>query len=720
MLTLDPVALTQAVDAAAAAVKEAAASPGAIAYVGRGAATITATDGTGDLATGAPAQATTAYEIGSQTKTMTATVVLQLVAEGRLALDEPVARYLDGSTLAGIPNAQTATLRQLLNHSSGIPDCDQVPGSSGLPAYVEAARADPSQIFTVDAFLNLVRGLDAEFAPGTRFNYSNTGYLLLQKVIEAVTGTPLNTVLQARIFTPLGMDNTRLDDFSPDPARWSSYAQLGGGPLTDVGMLRIDSGGDGGVVSTAADMVKFQRALLVDRTLLPGSLLSDMQVPFTLPGVAPGPAGYGLGIDTGMLNGTSLMAGHTGGTLGTVTMGFTALGSGTTFGMAVNGRIESAGDGAITGGLQALLPLVDQLAAQKSLPDALLAPVTQVAFASGSAADLVLAETGTGSQMQLAGLTLDVALRLPGIATGDVVFLDGSTLLVGDGLAMTGGDMLGNRLDIARLAPAAMGKDNQLIGLGGTDTLIGGNGRDRLLGGEKTDLLQGGRGNDTLVGGSGADIARVTGPVTLRSDGGAVIVVSADGVDRLEQVELLRTDAGVRMADPGFQLPVDATSYLARNPDVAKAGVAAHDHIRSFGLREGRVDRLVVDEAFYRAEHPDVDAAINAGVIRSASDHFDWFGRREGRDPTSLFDTTWYLTTNRDVGEAVQRGTITAYDHYLAFGAREGRNPSPWFDGAHYREAAAVPQGVNPLLHFLVIGAPQGLSAPAADSGLWG
>ena len=551
MLTLDPVALTQAVQAAAAAVQAGAGAPGAIAYVARGAATIGAAAGTADLAAGTPAQADMAYEIGSQTKTMMATVVLQLVAEGRLDLDAPVARYLDGATLAGIPNAGTATLRQLLDHSSGIPDCDQVPGSGDLPLYVEQALANPGEVYTVDDFLDLVRGLSPEFPPGTQSAYSNTGYLLLQKAVEAVTGQALGAVLDARIFAPLGMTDTRLDDFAPDPARWSSYAQPEGAPLIDAGLLRIDSGGDGGVVSTAADMAKFQRALLVDRTLLPADLLAEMLTPFAPPGEVSGPGGYGLGIDTGSLEGVSLIAGHTGGTLGTTTLGFTALGTGTAFGAAANARIAAAGAGGVVAGLQGLAPLADSLANGGGLPDALLGPVTQVAFASGSAADLLLAETATGSEMRLAGLTLDFASPLAGIATGDVMFLDGSRLFIGDGRAAPvsgplpvicdglvipgslppgAGDAAGNRLDIARLAPSAMDRDNQLLGLGGNDTLIGGNGRDRLLGGEGADVLRGGAGNDTLDGGVGADRLRGgTGDDTYMVDDGGDRVAEAAG-----------------------------------------------------------------------------------------------------------------------------------------------------------------------------------------------
>lgn len=287
MLTLDPLALTATVQTVAAQLQADAGSPGSIAYFARGAVTVTAAAGVANTETGAPTQPNQAFEVASQTKMMTAAVILQLVGESRLDLDAPAAGWLAPETIAGIANAQSATLRQLLNHSSGIVNAESVLGDSGLPVFIEQMLAKPDEIFTVDGFLDMARGLPAENAPGEAFSYSNTGYLLLQKVIEQVTGQPYAEVMAERVFRPLGMEQARVDDFTPDANRWASYAQAPNGQVIDVTPLRSDSGGAGAVVATAADMVRFMQALLPSGGLVPEGLRAQQFSPFTPPARRP-------------------------------------------------------------------------------------------------------------------------------------------------------------------------------------------------------------------------------------------------------------------------------------------------------------------------------------------------------------------------------------------------------------------------------------------------
>ncbi|MFZ4409490.1 MAG: serine hydrolase [Paracraurococcus sp.] len=539
MLSLDPLALTAALDAAATAVQQAAGAPAGLAYVARGGVTVTAATGVADLATGAAARADQAFEIGSQTKMMTAATVLSLVAEGRIDLDARAAGYLPAATIAGIANAETATLRQLLTHSAGIVDCDRVLGQSGLPVYVEQVLAAPDQVFSVDRFLDIVRGLPAEFPAGAASGYSNTGFLLLQKIIEQVTGQPLAAVMQARIFGPAGMADTRLDDFLPHGPRWASYAQAPDGSVVDVTPLRVDSGGDGGVVSTAADLARFFDALLVRKTLLPDARLAAMLTPFLAPGETPGPSGYGLGIDledvTGVPPYAALgpLAGHTGGTLGTVTLSFAGTETGIAFGAAANGRLGDQGAYSALA-FQAVAGTAAALLEAGALRDPTPGPLTQLGFASGSAADLRLVAALHASELALFGVTVRLDQDLAAIADGDVRFADGSVLLVGDGTTGTVADALDNRLDILLHAPAAALRDNQLLGLDGNDTLAGGQGRDLLLGGEGRDSLLGRGGGDTLDGGAGADtMAGGAGNDTYGVDdaGDRVIEAPGGGID---------------------------------------------------------------------------------------------------------------------------------------------------------------------------------------------
>jgi D-alanyl-D-alanine carboxypeptidase len=134
------------------------------------------------------------FRIGSVTKTYVATVALQLVAERRLTLMDTVARWLPGL----VPNGEHITIRELLNHSSGIPEFDQDPRV--LKPYLSGHLA---YHWTPRALVKIAVSHRARFAPGTRYSYSNTNYLLVGMVIEAVTGESLSRELEQRLFRPL-------------------------------------------------------------------------------------------------------------------------------------------------------------------------------------------------------------------------------------------------------------------------------------------------------------------------------------------------------------------------------------------------------------------------------------------------------------------------------------------------------------------------------------
>ena len=134
--------------------------------------------------------------IGSLTKTMTATILLQLVGEGLVSLDDPISQYVPES-----PNG-TATLRQLADMTSGIPSY------SLDPAWQSAYFGDPDAVFTTQQLLDYAKELPLVGAPGEVWQYSNTNYVLLGMVIEQVLGQPLEEVYEERIFAPLDMDDS--------------------------------------------------------------------------------------------------------------------------------------------------------------------------------------------------------------------------------------------------------------------------------------------------------------------------------------------------------------------------------------------------------------------------------------------------------------------------------------------------------------------------------
>lgn len=194
------------------------------------------------------------FDIGSISKQFTAMAVLQLVAEGRVQLDAKLASYLPDFPYADI------TVRQLLSHTSGIPDA--------LPYYTNLIRKGLSETPITGA--DVVSVLAAEqmavlSAPGVRFDYSNTGYMVLAALVEHQAGLPFGIYLEQSFFTPLGMNSTRLRTPANDAA--IPYRTFGFADVPIGKRRRIDQFpgfyvlGAGGIYSTAPDLLKWQNAL---------------------------------------------------------------------------------------------------------------------------------------------------------------------------------------------------------------------------------------------------------------------------------------------------------------------------------------------------------------------------------------------------------------------------------------------------------------------------
>ena len=194
---------------------------------------------------------------------MTSVAILQLADEGLIDLDARAADYLPAATIAGIANADTATIRQMLAMRSGIPSYLDPVDASGTPLYVAWIEDHPDEVFGPSQALDIARGMAATEAPGT-FHYGNTNFLLLGLLIEAVTDKAWADVLEERIFDPVGMDSTSARQMAADPDRWSSYRRTDG-ELVDVTDALWDPRGETGVVSTTGDLIAFLDALLVDQ-----------------------------------------------------------------------------------------------------------------------------------------------------------------------------------------------------------------------------------------------------------------------------------------------------------------------------------------------------------------------------------------------------------------------------------------------------------------------
>jgi D-alanyl-D-alanine carboxypeptidase len=268
----------------------AAGAPGAVVLVRDGDRTTRLSSGYRNLDPKTPMRAADVTRIGGVTKSFTATVVLQLVGEKKLALGGTVERWLPGA----ISNGDAISIRQLLNHTSGIYDF------AADPAYLAPYSAgDLTYIFEPEALVRIAADHGPLFTPGSALSYSNTNYILLGMIVEAATGRSFASELRARIFKPLGLRHT---SYATSPEITGSYVH--GYFALEQGLYDVTpwtpSGGGGAILSNANDVARFYRALLQGR-LLPIKLLKSMQ---TIDPVATGGipdsgilgGGWGLGL----------------------------------------------------------------------------------------------------------------------------------------------------------------------------------------------------------------------------------------------------------------------------------------------------------------------------------------------------------------------------------------------------------------------------------------
>lgn len=228
--------------------------------------------GVGDLGTGGAFPDNAQVRIASNTKTFVATVVLQLAAEQRIDLDAPVEHYLPGVVNGPGGDGNLITVRNLLQHTSGIPDY--------LAQLNLASVADLQSPRPATELIRLGLDQPAEFAPGTSTGYSNTDFLLAGELVQRVTGQPVGLEVTRRIILPLGLRDTYWPLFPleniirlPHPRGYHDFD----GTLIDI--TDIDPGwglSDGAMVSTGADLNRFFMALL-SGALLPPAQLADMR-----------------------------------------------------------------------------------------------------------------------------------------------------------------------------------------------------------------------------------------------------------------------------------------------------------------------------------------------------------------------------------------------------------------------------------------------------------
>jgi D-alanyl-D-alanine carboxypeptidase len=258
--------------------------------------------GVADLRTRRPVRPDAHFRIASVSKTFLATVVLQLAEEGRLGLDDPMARHLPGMPRL---DGNAITLRMLLDHTSGAPDPTE--------RLIEDPERFGEGAVTPERLVAQAEDMPPTHAPGARFSYSNTDYTLLAMVVERITGAPYTDALRRRILAPLRLRSTvlpRAVTGLPAPAL-HGYSRRGGGPLRDATAFNATwAGAAGGMVSTTADLNRFAAALPGGRLLSAASLKQMRGNAFEAANR------YGLGLKHWRTSCGRLVHGHDGGLLG--------------------------------------------------------------------------------------------------------------------------------------------------------------------------------------------------------------------------------------------------------------------------------------------------------------------------------------------------------------------------------------------------------------------
>ncbi len=209
------------------------------------------------LETGEAVKPTTAFAVGSVTKQFTVAAALLLVEEGKLSLTDKVAKWYPRAT-----RAKDISISDIFHHVSGYPDFYPLD-------YVTRTM---QKAISGDDIVKQYASLPLDFEPGTRWSYSNTGFTMLGRIVERISGKPLGVFLKERIFSPLGMNNTYFEPDPRGPSMAQGYSSYLLSPLTLAAPEgRGWTGGAGGIYSTAEDLAKWDIAIMSGKVFQPST-----------------------------------------------------------------------------------------------------------------------------------------------------------------------------------------------------------------------------------------------------------------------------------------------------------------------------------------------------------------------------------------------------------------------------------------------------------------
>lgn len=228
--------------------------------------------GLADPSRGTPAAATTVYKIASVSKQFVATAIMLLAQDGKLQVDDPVSRYLEGTPSAWQP----ITIRHLMTHTAGLPR--------------ESPAFDPMKATSDAEIVKATYAMPLRFMPGSKWEYSNVGYYALAEIVTRVAGQPWTRFIQDRIFTPAAMTVTAPTNVTPTlPNRARGYGGTDNRQPADEWVALRASGA---FLSTVEDLAKWDALLYTDKILTEASR-RQMWAPVQLTGGATHPYGFG-------------------------------------------------------------------------------------------------------------------------------------------------------------------------------------------------------------------------------------------------------------------------------------------------------------------------------------------------------------------------------------------------------------------------------------------
>ncbi len=279
-----------------------ATGPGAaVIVVEDGKAVFTAGQGLADVETKRSITPDTVFRLGSITKQFSAAVMLQLVAEGKVSLDDRLSKFLPDYPEPGA----NATIAQLLNHTVGVQSY------TGIPGFMDEAHTNKP--YTTEQMIALFKELPSPSKPGERWQYNNSGYVLVGAVIEKVTGKPWHVNVEERISRPLGLKSIRYGVMEADTANMAKGYSRDGETVVPAKKIHMSvPHAAGALIGTVEDLARWNEALNAGK-VIPLELYARMTAPTALPGGQT--EEYGFGIARRELKGRRAL-GHGGGIFG--------------------------------------------------------------------------------------------------------------------------------------------------------------------------------------------------------------------------------------------------------------------------------------------------------------------------------------------------------------------------------------------------------------------